>query len=186
MAFFEDFGKRITQTGQEAVQKTKDFTETTRLNGQKNELEKQVESYYLEIGKRYYELHNTEPEEPFAKWVAAVHDAQEQISQLEEQIQQLKGTIRCLNCGAELQKGTMFCSACGTKVVEVTPQKEEIAGNICPNCGEIVSEDAAFCCNCGAKIVLQKVPEPKKTICSHCGSIVSDDALFCANCGTKI
>jgi len=133
MAFFEDFGKKITHTGQEAMQKTRDFTETTRLNGQKTELQKKIEFYYSEIGKRYYELHNTEPEEALAEWVAAVHDTQEHIDQLEEQLQQLKGTIHCLNCGAELQKGTMFCSVCGIKVVENTPQKVEIAGNICPN-----------------------------------------------------
>ena len=32
MAFFDDIGKKITQTGQSALQKTKELADVTRLN----------------------------------------------------------------------------------------------------------------------------------------------------------
>ena len=186
MAFFEDFGKKITQTGQEAVQKTKDFTEITRLNGQKTEIEKQIEEHYLQIGKLYFELHSKEPETAFLELVAFVQEGQVQIRRLEEQIQQIKRTTRCLNCGAELQQGTVFCPICGTKVVENQIQRPQEIQKVCLNCGNVMREEAVFCSNCGAKATEETMSEPKVRVCPQCGCVVTEDDLFCANCGAKI
>lgn len=46
MAFFDDLGKKITQTGQGVVQKTKDTAETIKLNGMISDEEKNIVNFY--------------------------------------------------------------------------------------------------------------------------------------------
>ena len=51
MAFFNEISKKLTSTGQEAVQKAKDVAEITKVNSQIAEIEKKIEEIKLEIGK---------------------------------------------------------------------------------------------------------------------------------------
>ena len=43
MAFFDDLGKKISQAGQNAVQKTKEMTDIARINGMISDEEKKAE-----------------------------------------------------------------------------------------------------------------------------------------------
>lgn len=194
MAFFEDFGKKITQTGQEAVQKTKDFTETTRLSGEKSEIQRKIESYYTQIGKLYFELHSTNPDDSFQQLVFEIQKGFAQIRQIDEQINHIKGIKPCPSCGAAIAQGSTFCSSCGAKLSEIAQQKESSTKK-CPNCGTAIAEDSMFCGVCGTQIDHQTVEEEGSQeisdentafLCPDCGSVVPNDALFCVNCGRKL
>lgn len=151
MAFFEEIGKKITQTGQGAVQKTKVFTEVTKLNGQISEQQKRIDNAYSQIGKLYYDLYNAEPDKEFAQWVGLIQEAQVQIKEIKEQIIRVKGTTRCPNCGSELQQGTLFCSVCGVKL-EKSEESSALKGKFCQNCGTTIMEGQVFCANCGKNL----------------------------------
>ncbi len=45
----------------------------------------------MEIGRRYYEQHGSEPEEAYEEQCRAVRNAQTGIADLEEKIKELKG-----------------------------------------------------------------------------------------------
>lgn len=51
MAFFDDLGKKLSQAGQTAVQKTKEITDIARINGLISDEEKKVNNNYYQIGK---------------------------------------------------------------------------------------------------------------------------------------
>lgn len=163
MAFLEDIGKKISQTSQGAVQKTKDFTEITKLNGQISQLQKEAEGYYNQLGKAYYELHKEDAEQALAGLTSSIKNTLQQVDQLNEQIQKIKTAKRCVNCGNELGEDTMFCPVCGTKVPEPEPQPVSQAqpapmaqpaaqapSRFCTNCGAAQAADAAFCSECGS------------------------------------
>ena len=65
MAFFDDLGKKLSQAGQSAVQKTKEVADIARLNSAIYDEEKRIDSNYLEIGKLYVALHDAEHEADF-------------------------------------------------------------------------------------------------------------------------
>ena len=87
MAFFDELGKKISQTSQGVVQKTKDTAEVIKLNGMISDEEKRINNLYT------------------------------QIEDLKQQIQHIKGVKVCNNCGAEIPENSMFCIGCGAKIV---------------------------------------------------------------------
>ena len=152
MPFFEEIGRKITQTGQDAVQKTKAFTEVTRLNAQISDLEKRINNNCLEIGRVYYELHKADPDPDLVPLVESINEAYMQIEQIKVQIQEAKRTTSCQNCGAEMPQGAIFCAVCGTKVENQKENITAMTGGFCSNCGTPVEAGQAFCTNCGMAV----------------------------------
>ncbi len=152
MAFFEDLGKKVSQTSQDAIKKTKAMAETARINSQISAENKTVWDSFTKLGQRYFELFGENPDDSLAEYVAAIRDSRQKIEEYEEQITKLKGLTRCPNCGAEMRDAAVFCTACGTKLPEPPPEEElPTAGNICKSCGKELGDDAVFCPGCGTK-----------------------------------
>jgi hypothetical protein len=160
MAFFEDLGKKVSQTGQEAIKKTKIMAETTKINSQISAEKRVIADNISKIGERYYELFCDSPDENLAQFVAAIKEAQRKIEDCEDQINKLKGIESCPNCGTELKEGAPFCSNCGAKIEQAQP-----TGEWARPAGEPV--------------------EPVQRVCSSCGTPLADGVRFCGNCGSK-
>lgn len=116
MAFLDALGKKITQTSQDVVQKTKDTAEVLKFNGMISDEEKAIENFYTQLGRTYHEAHIDSYEDIFEKYFVAIKASQDKIKEYEKEIQQIKGISLCLNCGAELSSTAQFCSSCGTKI----------------------------------------------------------------------
>lgn len=203
MAFFEDLGKKISQTSQGVLQKTKDSAEILKLNGMVSDETKKINGLYTEIGKKYFEIHSDSPEEALESLVSQVKDSQKKIDDYAEQVKKLKGVTKCLNCGGDVQYGSPFCTNCGARLtvpeaeVEVAPAVDPNA-KICAKCGKAVNGDSAFCIFCGAKLEEAPVeapveenapaeaPETNVRVCPNCNFEITDDSLFCVKCGTKL
>ena len=188
MAFFDEIGKKISQTGQDVVQKTKDTAEVLRLNNAISDEEKRIQSLYTEIGKRYAELHAEDCEEALKEWVEGIKSANAAIAAHNEQIKRLKGIIPCPTCGADLPEGATFCTQCGTRIAPVTPPPAPAnAGSCCVNCGQALTPGAVFCTACGTKAAAPApAPAPAGKICPNCGNAVAPNMAFCTQCGTKV
>ena len=93
--FFDDLGRKISQAGQSAVQKTKEMTDIVKLNSSIADEEKKIRNSYVEIGKLYVSLHGEEHEPDFDKLMADVHEAEEKINDYRKQIGNIKGIVKC-------------------------------------------------------------------------------------------
>lgn len=150
MAFFDEIGKKISQTGQGVVQKTKDTAEIMKLNNMISDEEKRINSYYTEIGKKYFETHAESCEDVFADLVAGVKDAHQKIIDYSEQVKKLRGVTKCPNCGGDIAINAQFCSLCGFRMATATVVQAE---KFCTNCGASVKATASFCTHCGTKLI---------------------------------
>lgn len=159
MAFLEALGKKISETSQEVVQKTKDTAEVLKLNSMIADEENQLKELYIELGKSYYEANYSSIPEEYTSLFANIKEKHTNIANLNDQVNKVKGLFPCPNCGASLPSDALFCSSCGTKIEkteETVPVAEEATDvKRCTNCGEPIQDGFAFCINCGAKVEQQ-------------------------------
>lgn len=150
MAFLDELGKKLTQTGQDTVKKAKDLADVTKLNSQLSDAGRQLQDCYRSVGEKYFELHRENPQAELEPLCAEVSAALELISTTRGEIQKLKNIKVCPSCGCENPFSACFCSSCSTKL----PDLPGVAGTKrhCPICGGEVPEGAAFCTKCGNKI----------------------------------
>ncbi|MDR1806033.1 MAG: zinc-ribbon domain-containing protein [Clostridium sp.] len=172
MAFFEGIGKRITQTGQEAVQKTKDMAETVKLNGIISDEEKRINNSFLQIGKVYFETHSDDPEPIFAQLLAEIKGSKTKIVQCTERIRQLKGLACCPKCGTEMPLAAPFC-ICGSPM------------NNSPSAA-IPSPSAESVVAFSGTTAETPAPTPDTKLCPSCGKELLGTAVFCSGCGMKM
>ena len=190
MAFFEEIGKKISKSGQDAAQKAKNMAETVRLNGLVSEEKRRIENTFTKIGKLYYETFKENPEPCFSQLVTDINDAEKNIKKYTEQIRQVKGVAICDNCGGEVSNTAPFCSACGSAITPAA--SANTGGSTCMNCNSALAPDQAFCTGCGTKVeqlqtpVQEDTPLPSLAECTNCGHELAENVQFCLNCGTKI
>lgn len=161
MAFFDDLGKKISQAGQTAVQKTKEMADIAKLNSSISDEERKIENSYREIGKLYVALHDEEHEAAFAELISGVHDAEKKIAEFKQQIKDIKGVVCCEKCGAEVANNAAFCSACGAPMPVVKPVETE--GPKCGKCGAVLTPGTKFCTSCGNPVEQPEEASEEKT-----------------------
>ena len=208
MAFFDDLGKKISQASQSVVQKTQGMSEVSRLNAVISESEKQIENCYLQIGKLYVAMHAADHEPDFTGMVNTIREAEARIRDSKEQIQLIKGLVKCEKCGAFVESSVAFCSTCGAAMPRRLLDENTIR---CTACGQLVPKEMRFCTSCGKPTVdiLQTAPAAAPVVpvtaeassaqpateaptvsgarfCTACGSSVQANSAFCSECGTKL
>lgn len=200
MNFFNGIGRKLSQAGQTAVQKTKDVTDVARINGIIAEEEKKINNNYYQIGKLYASIHAEDYESEFAGMLAEIKESETKICEYRQQIQDIKGVVRCERCGAEVPNSSLFCSSCGHAISSKKVNIENV--HKCSGCGSVVSKNVRFCTTCGtpvsetvqdAKVIpnieeeLVKYSEAQIIAkCPTCGAELEKDSMFCSECGTKI
>jgi len=189
MAFFEELGKKISKSGQEAAQKAKNLAETVRLNGLISEEEKRITNTYLKIGQQYYETLGDNTAEQFAGFIADINNAKATIQKHTDQVKQLRGVTVCEKCGGEVSSSSPFCSACGSAVTITVSAPAAASGNACTNCSTPLASDTVFCTNCGTKAeqpAVETAPVAAAGVCTSCNHETAEGAVFCLNCGSKL
>lgn len=149
MAFFDNIGKKASETAAKAVQRAQGLTETARLNGMISDEEKRINAAYSQIGKLYAELHREDAEEAFAGPLGVIEDAEKKICSYRKQIQDMKETQRCEKCGAEVSRDSAFCSSCGAQIIK---DKKPADTFRCEKCGAAVTGWMRFCTACGSPL----------------------------------
>lgn len=154
MAFFEQIGKRLTDVGQGVAQQTKNITDVARLNSLISDKEKHIAQLYGEIGQVYYERHRDDKDAEELQKIEQINGLYSEIQQMNEEIKQIKGVVKCPNCGAEVAINASFCSSCGAKMAFDNEKSEGQSENarICPNCHAPVGDDNLFCNHCGTRL----------------------------------
>lgn len=153
MAFFEQIGKRLTDAGQNVAQQTKDLAEVTKLNSTISDKEKKISQLFLLIGQSYYENHKNSEEAEELDRIAEINGLYSEINADREKIKQIKGVVKCENCGTDVPLNASFCNACGAKVDRVGAASINAGTErTCPVCHAVVEKDNLFCTRCGSKL----------------------------------
>lgn len=184
MAFFDNIGKKISQTGQMAVQKTKEMADVAKLNSTISDEEKKASNIYYQIGQLYVSLHEDNPEPDFKVLIEQLNESIAKIEEMKQQIQDIKGVKRCSSCGAEIPNNATFCSACGTAVIQ---QKTVDAANLikCNNCGKMIEKGMKFCTFCGSEVSVRQ-SDSNEEKCLYCGAVLENGVAFCTQCGKPV
>ena len=183
MAFYEGLSNKIARTSQSAVQKTKEYSDVSRLNAEISDLERQIETSYFQIGKLYYEKHAQNPDPEYAAFVSMIQDGQKQIEQKQGQILVVKGLVKCPGCGNLVNKRSVFCNQCGTRILPAAA-----GALVCPTCGAAAEEGQKFCIQCGTNLenIMKKPKAAGKRFCASCGTLIEEGQKFCIECGAKV
>lgn len=153
MAFFEQLGKRLSDAGQNVAQQTKNLADVSQLNSENGEKEKQIKRLIFELGKAYYESHKRDFDAENVEIIGEINTLYREIHDNHEKIKQIKGIVKCDNCGADVPVGAMFCNGCGAKVNRPDPAAVSAGGQrFCPGCDAVVPEGNQFCTKCGTRL----------------------------------
>lgn len=184
MALFNDLGRKITQTSQDVVKKTKQMADVAKLNSDVSDEEKKLTNIYYQIGQLYVSLYKNNPGSDFEVLIEQLDETQTKIENLKQQIQEIKGVKRCTTCGAEIPNNATFCSSCGTAVIQ--PKAVDAADLIkCTNCGKMIEKSMKFCTFCGSEVVARPA-QTDVNKCAACGAVIENGVAFCTHCGSPV
>lgn len=145
--------ENMSRMAQNAMVKSKEMAEITRLNVEISNLDQKLRENYSKLGE--YVIDNPallagSEDETITQICQAVAEIKEKMAQCQQQILDIRNVNICPNCGAEVNRTSKFCDRCGTEMDRSVLQQS--AQPVCPGCGEPVDADAVFCGNCGAKL----------------------------------
>ena len=89
MAFLNKIGKALGDAAGSATEKAKDFAETTKLNNAISAEEKQINQYFLEIGKYVFEQERNNPESPLVEVFGKITQSLRSIEELKRKITEI-------------------------------------------------------------------------------------------------
>lgn len=160
MAFFEQFGKKLTDAGQGVAKQTKNFADITRLNSAVSEGEKKISQLYAALGEAYYKRHSQDPEAEEPEIIGEINARFAEIARHREEIKQIRGVTKCPSCGADVPAEASFCNACGAKILasSAAAAQPQITDGVKCKCGAVMPRGTVFCTECGSR--LEEPSEP--------------------------
>ena len=130
MGFFNDLGKKTSQTTTKIAKETKLRLKITDNKGK-------IKSIYEEIGKKAYQCHIREEKINLKEMIepecSQIDDLSKEIDEAKKEILILNHKKACKKCFAEIDETAQFCPQCGEKqteektVLEKTEEKLEKA-----------------------------------------------------------
>lgn len=124
--FFEDLGKRLSETAEAVTSKAGDAIEIQKLKAQIRELSRGNAEDLMELGQGIFDnfLAGEELDEASKGLCEAIASRKESIEEYERKIDGLKGACECTRCGKMVARDMAFCPYCGAPVVEETEEED--------------------------------------------------------------
>ena len=121
MDFLNKLGDTLVSAGKEVGEKAKDMTDATRLQYDISKKKAEINDKYRALGKKYYAEHRDEKDDSIVGITAAL----EELHEMESQLADAKGGIKCDQCGAIVPTGSYFCGKCGAKVGNIFAEEDD-------------------------------------------------------------
>lgn len=186
MSLLDALSRKVADAGQKTVQKTREVSDLAKLNSLISQEKDQVNQLYYQLGKKYMELYEDNPEEEFVSLIQGIRKGELQIESYQKEVQEIKGVQYCNHCGGEVPIRYSYCSFCGNSIKKPTQETLSADYVTCPQCHHSVKKEMRFCTSCGHPMTKEEPSLSEKKICSNCQSPQDPDASFCADCGEKL
>lgn len=121
----KDGAVKLTKT---VIGKTNNVVNQTKVKFAISETEDKIKEIYCEMGKTAYERYKDSGNccESVAEKCGKIDALMDELSDLKEQLAELKETVKCPNCGGYNHTDDAYCSKCGEKLqVEVDVDEDE-------------------------------------------------------------
>lgn len=119
--------QKLKDGANKATEKAQHVVEINKLNSQISDIEQRKSSYYLEMGKVFYEGYRSKDmsiaEKEMVDLAKSCDSLQEQIDELRNRIAILKNERIC-QCGRTVALDAIFCPYCGNKLADLTVRPE--------------------------------------------------------------
>lgn len=171
------FGRKISDVGQGVASQTKNFTESSRLNGQVSSLDRERREFLALLGQAYLDRDPSGAGQNHPEIVGQINNTVKKIQEAEAQIKSIKGTDKCGKCGNDIPMESTFCNKCGTPKAQAAPGQVP-----CGNCGNAMNAGSPFCNKCGAPAGAPAAA----AVCPHCQQPKVGDSPFCVHCGKSV
>ena len=126
MDFFDELGKKVSETYQEAKEKATNFSEELKLKSRINNLKEIKTTLYTEIGEIVYgAIKDGKDVDRDAVTVKCdeITKIVEDISKIEADILSFKKMRVCTSCGKKIDFEHTYCPYCGKEQPEVVKQE---------------------------------------------------------------
>lgn len=149
MGLLDQLSKTIAQVSDRAKFEAEKFQKTTRLQGEINELRRQIDQKLMEMGQRAYDLqragHIHAP--TLAELAAAIDQLRATIVAREEELKQVQSEVY-------VEPTPVVPPPSPTvQPVPISEAPPTAAGpKICPQCGFQMPATAIFCPSCGTRV----------------------------------
>lgn len=133
MGFFDQLGKKASDTMQSAKDKTSKLSAELKLKSQLADRKDRINVLYSEIGKEVYSDYQkgiNENSQVVLEKLKEITETNERIEEINKEILKIKGVRICTSCGGQIPAGSDFCPKCGNKVVEVVNSAPETANTV--------------------------------------------------------
>ena len=119
MAIFNKLGKKINGLAKNAVQKSSEVMEITKLNVNINTEEEGLNDLFIKLGKYCFEkyIKGETTDNTVAEICKEIKIHQENINYFKEKVNEIKNVITCASCGKENPKTNEMCGKCGKPLV---------------------------------------------------------------------
>ena len=151
MGIFDRASKRVTDTMNLVQKKTSDTIAVNKIKLQMKNMQNEIDTLCLAVGKRVYTAHVNGAEAELNDLFEGIDALNKRVAEAQVELDKLNAIVRCENCGEALNEGARFCARCGAPVKEKAPESEtpEEECEVCPKCGAKRENDARFCDMCG-------------------------------------
>ncbi|OAN44341.1 hypothetical protein A6A03_17135 [Chloroflexus islandicus] len=148
MGLLDQLSKTISQVGDRAKFEAEKFQKTTRLQGEINELRRQIDQKLLELGQRAYDLQRAgQIHAPtLAELAAALDQLRAILVAREEELKQAQNEVY-------IEPTPVTPPAPTVQSVPISEAPPTAAGpKTCPQCGFQMPATAIFCPSCGTRV----------------------------------
>ena len=160
--FFEDLGKRLSETAEAVTAKAGDAIEIQKLKAQIRELARGNAEDLMELGQSIYDrFENGEELDEASKGLCeAIASRKESMEEYENKIEGLKGACECTRCGKMVAKDMAFCPYCGDQLFWIVRKRKNVSECISGRCivltrnpfvPELTSNSLTKSCSCLCK-----------------------------------
>ncbi len=160
MISWEEIKAKISDANDKIVNKTRDFAESVRIKGALNDMEKDRDKLFAELGRLFYEdrysrtraktlekklaeLPDGDLKKDIVAKVLELRQNEEAVTELEEALKKLQGITKCPVCGADVTPDSGFCIECGTRILREADEEAQEADAPSEEEGEEDAEAAA-------------------------------------------
>lgn len=133
----------LRENSRKAMDAAKEAATIAKMKADIKAEELKMSNTYVEIGKLFCAHATGEIDEVFIPLLQKIADSKEKVMNLEAELNSLKKTVTCPECGAKSPVGSSYCNACGAglKDAEVTVERTAAADTE----AEDVTETAEKC-----------------------------------------